>query len=50
MFVHGNIEKDVALLIMEKTRETLALKPADKEDLVDIRAIALPLDSNYLLE
>lgn len=50
MFVHGNIDKEVTSLIMEKTRETLALKAADKEDLVDIRTIALPPNSSYLLE
>lgn len=48
--MHGNIERNEAIQLVEKARETLQLKVADKEDLVDVRCIALPPNSHYLLE
>jgi secreted Zn-dependent insulinase-like peptidase len=44
-FIHGNITKDTAVQIAEKARETLNLIPVDKEDLVDLRCIALAPNS-----
>lgn len=49
-FVHGNIGKEDAIKLVEKSREILSLKPVDKEDLVDIRCIALPAGHTHLLE
>ena len=42
-YVSGNIAKEQAVHMTERAREILALKPVDKEDLVDIRCIALPV-------
>jgi insulysin len=36
--------------MVEKARETFNVKPVDKEDLVDVRCIALKQNSHYLLE
>jgi N-acetylglutamate synthase-like GNAT family acetyltransferase len=36
--------------LVEKVRETLALKNVDKEDLVDLRCIVIPPNSHYLYE
>ena len=49
-FVHGNIDKDVAVSLVERARETLKLKPVGREDLADVRCIAIPPNSHYLLE
>ena len=49
-FVHGNIDKDVAVSLVERARETLNLKPVGREDLADVRCIAIPPNSHYLLE
>lgn len=36
--------------MVEKAREILNVKPVQKEDLVDIRCIALPPNTHHLLE
>jgi len=41
-FVNGNISKDSSIQLVEKAREILVLRPVDKEDLVDVRCVALP--------
>jgi insulysin len=49
-FVNGNFEKNTAIKMVEKARELFNVKPVDKEDLVDIRCIALPSGVTHLLE
>ena len=49
-YVHGNIYKNVVVHMVDTAREALNLKNADKEDLVDVRTIAIPPNSHYLLE
>jgi insulysin len=49
-FVHGNLSKDQAINLVEKAREILNPKTIAKEDLVDVRCIALPPGKNLLIE
>ena len=48
-FVHGNMESTQAIGLVEKARSLFNIKPTAKEDLVDIRCIALQ-PGNYQLE
>lgn len=48
--MHGNLSKEQALSIVHKARETLKPLSIAKEDLVDVRCIALPPGKNYLIE
>jgi secreted Zn-dependent insulinase-like peptidase len=48
-FVHGNIAKEQAIGLVEKARSTLDLKKIAKEDLVDVRCVALPAGKSLLL-
>lgn len=41
-FISGNMSKETTIDMVTVAREVLGLNPVDKEDLVDIRAIALP--------
>ena len=43
-YVSGNIAKEEALYLAERVTEILALEPVEKEDLADIRCIALPVE------
>lgn len=49
-FVHGNISKEQALGLVETARNTILPKSIAKEDLVDVRCIALPAGKTFLLE
>ena len=49
-FVHGNLDKSQAISLVEKSRSLLQLRPVHKDDLVDVRCIALPPHKNYLVE
>ena len=49
-FVHGNLAKDQAIGLVEKARSTLDLKKIAKEDLVDVRCVALPAGKSLLLQ
>ena len=49
-FVHGNLAKDQAIGLVEAARKTLDLKKVAKEDLVDVRCIAIPAGKTFLLE
>jgi secreted Zn-dependent insulinase-like peptidase len=40
-FVSGNMSKETAISLAEKTRKVFNLRPTEKEDLVDIRCISL---------
>ncbi len=41
-FVHGNLSEDQAVGLVDRARATLKVKSVAKEDLVDVRCIALP--------
>jgi len=49
-FVNGNFDKKEAINMVEKARELFSLVPVEKEDLVDVRCIALEKGANYLLQ
>jgi len=49
-FVHGNLAKEQAIGLVETARKTLNLKKVAKDDLVDVRCIAIPAGKSYLLE
>lgn len=49
-FVHGNLTKEQALGLVDKARETIKPKSIAKEDLVDVRCIALPAGKQILYE
>ena len=49
-FVHGNLSADQALGLVEKARDTVKPKSIAKEDLVDVRCIALPPGKQILIE
>jgi hypothetical protein len=46
--VHGNLQKEQAISLVETGRSTLDLKQVAKEDLVDVRCIAIPAGKTYL--
>jgi secreted Zn-dependent insulinase-like peptidase len=48
-FVHGNMTKQQAVGLVERARGTFSLKKIAKEDLVDVRCIAIPAGNKYLL-
>ena len=41
-FVHGNIAKETAITLVEKAVEIFGSKGVEKEDLADVRCVALP--------
>lgn len=49
-FVNGNFDKTSAVKMVEQARQVFNVKPVEKEDLVDVRCIALKQGTNYLLE
>jgi len=49
-FAHGNLSKDQAIDLVERARTTFSLNKIAKEDLVDVRCIAIPQGHKYLLE
>ena len=48
-FINGNIAKDVSIQIVERAREAFNLKPVEKEDLCEVRAVALNPRYRYLI-
>lgn len=49
-FVHGNLSADQAINLVDKARATLSVKSVAKEDLVDVRCVALPSGKSVLIE
>ncbi len=49
-FVTGNLDKQSAILMVEKARTVLSLANVDKDDLADVRCVALKNKSHYLFE
>lgn len=49
-YVTGNLDKNAAIQTVEKARKAFSLIPADKDDLADIRCVALKNKSHYLFE
>lgn len=49
-FVNGNIGKDNAIEVVEKGRGVFNLQPTEKEDLSEVRTIALNPGVSYLFE
>jgi hypothetical protein len=49
-FVAGNVGRESAIKIVDKARHILDLKMIEKEDLSDVRCVALEKGKSYLYE